>query len=217
MANRNWSSGGKIYSMHTMPVLVDCNFVVDSANANGLGIRNLKGPVVKSVQMHSTAPVAGQLINPAAGTILVTLADNYARNLSGFNAFVAPLSGTTTNSVTAGTPAVIASLGSTTPAQWLAAGLPLGMTPAVGAAFIPIVTAAIGGSGLVETSGSAGIDHMETVGDPNATISAIGTPGAGATIVIQTMLNSTKTQPADGTVISLAFYQSNSSVMVQGE
>jgi hypothetical protein len=30
MANRNWSSGGKIYSMHTMPILLDCNFVVDS-------------------------------------------------------------------------------------------------------------------------------------------------------------------------------------------
>jgi hypothetical protein len=217
MANRNWSSAGKIYSMHTMPVLVDCNFVVDSTNGNGLGIRSLKGPVVASVQMHTTAPIAGQTINPAAGYITVTLADNYNRSLSGFSSYVAPVNGTPINTVTAGLPAIIVSLGTTTAAQWLAAGLPRGITASVGAAFIPIVTGAIGGTGAVELATASGIDHIETIGDPNATISAAGTPGQGATIALQCMLNGTVTQPANGTVISLAFYLSNSSVMVQGE
>ena len=55
MANRNYSSQGKIYSMRNQPVMVDCNFVVDSTNGNGLGIRSLKGPVVQNVFMHTTA------------------------------------------------------------------------------------------------------------------------------------------------------------------
>jgi type VI secretion system secreted protein VgrG len=68
MANRNWSSGGKIYSMITSPVLIDCNFVVDSTNGNGLGIRSLKGPGVASVFMASTAPASqNPLIPPATG------------------------------------------------------------------------------------------------------------------------------------------------------
>jgi hypothetical protein len=58
MANRNWASGGKIYSMFTQPVLIDLNFVVDSTNGNHLGIRNLKGPGVANVfmQANSAAP-----------------------------------------------------------------------------------------------------------------------------------------------------------------
>ena len=58
MANRNWASGGKIYSMISSPVLLDCNFVVDSTNGNGLGIRSLKGPAVANVYMQSSAPSA---------------------------------------------------------------------------------------------------------------------------------------------------------------
>lgn len=55
MANRNWASSGKIYSMHGKPVLIDCNFQVDSSNSNGLGISNLKGPAVANVFMHTSA------------------------------------------------------------------------------------------------------------------------------------------------------------------
>lgn len=64
MANRNWASGGKIYSMIAGPVLIDCNFVVDSENENGLGISNLKGPVVNAVYMHTSATPANGNPNP---------------------------------------------------------------------------------------------------------------------------------------------------------
>src|ERR1035437_8832889 len=40
---------------HAKPVLIDCNFVVDSTNGNGLGIRSLKGPGVQNVFMHTTS------------------------------------------------------------------------------------------------------------------------------------------------------------------
>ena len=44
MANRNFANS-RMYTGHVMPVLLDCNFVVDSTNGNGLGIRNLTGPI----------------------------------------------------------------------------------------------------------------------------------------------------------------------------
>jgi Ice-binding-like len=65
MANRNWASGGKIYSMFVQPVLIDCNFVVDSANGNGLGIRSLKGPGIANVYMQSTSPAPRNPLLPS--------------------------------------------------------------------------------------------------------------------------------------------------------
>lgn len=219
MANRNWASGGKIYSMHTKPILLDCNFVVDSTNGNGLGIRSLKGPTIANVFMHTSAPLTGSgNPNPAAGVIIVQLMDNYNRSFSGFSSIVGPLSGTPLTSTTANTTYVIVSLGTTTVAQWQAAGLPSGFTPAVGAAFTAIATGAIGGTGAVEITATAGsgITSIETVGDPNATISNSNYQ-QGAQIILQCYEAGTKTAPADGTVISLGMYLSDSSVMTQGE
>lgn len=219
MANRNWSSGGKIYSMHTMPVLLDCNFVVDSTNGNGLGIRQLKGPTIANVYMKTSATPAAGNPNPGTGTIVIQFADNYNRSLSGFSSIVSPLSGTPLTSTTAGTAYVIVSLGTASAAQWTAAGLPNGFAPAVGAAFIATATGTIGGSASVEVVATAGsgITSIETVGDPNQTIAPIGTPGAGAQIIAQCFASGIQTAPANGTVISLSFLLSNSSVQVAGE
>jgi len=74
MANRNFASGGRIYSPFVSPVLVDCNFVVDSTNGNQLGIRSLKGPLVKSVQMQALSPAPG----PAPGSPNLASAATYA-------------------------------------------------------------------------------------------------------------------------------------------
>jgi hypothetical protein len=54
LANR-----GHFYSPHVKPVLIDCNFIVDIANGNGLGLRSLKGQGVKNVFMNSTAAFTG--------------------------------------------------------------------------------------------------------------------------------------------------------------
>lgn len=227
MANRNFASGGKLYTMHTMPVLVDCNFVVDSANGNGLGIRSLKGPLVQAVYMHTSAPLSGSgNPNPAAGTIIVQLQDNYNRSFSGFNAIVSPVSGTPLTSTTANTPAVIVSLGTATAAQSLsdfqAKGLPVGITPAVGVAFVPTSSGVIGHSAAVEIAAAAGsgICSIETLGDPNATIAPDPTQnqGFGAQLILQCRdYAGAIAAPADGSVISIAMYLSNSSVTVAGE
>lgn len=210
--------------MHVMPVLIDCNFVVDSTNGNGLGIRSLKGPLVNSVLMNTSASPAAGSPNPSAGTILVQLSDNYNRYLSGFSGMVAPI-GTPVTSTTASSPAIVISLGTSTQAQWLAVGFPsqylnqaTGL-PNVGASFIPTSSASIGGSATIAPPASAGsgIDHIEVIGDPNQTVSSSQPQSSGMQLVLQCFKNGVLTAPTNGSVISLAFYLNNSSVQVQGE
>jgi len=228
MANRNFASGGKLYSMHVMPVLLDCNFIVDSTNGNGLGIRSLKGPMIKAVYMHTSSTPAAGNPNPAAGTILVQMQDNYNRSFSGFNAIVSPASGSAlkidNSALSAGIPYIITTLGNSSAAVWHALGVPAGVTPAVGVSFIALSN---GGSANVSTSrvmaaAALGSDvcTIETVGDPNLSIAP--NPGAnqgyGASFVLQCRdYSGLVAAPADGSVISLAFYLSNSSITVQGE
>lgn len=57
MANRWFTQF--FYTLHKKPTLLDCNFVVDAANGNGLGIRSLKGPGIARVFMNSTAAFTG--------------------------------------------------------------------------------------------------------------------------------------------------------------
>lgn len=231
MANRRWTSQF-LYQYEAMPVLVSCNFVVDAANGNGLGIRSLKGNGVQNVFMHtSTTPGRGNapigtsgLVgplnpNPGNGVILVQLTDNFNRYLSGFNGRVSPVTSTQTTT-TSHVAYVITSLGSATLAQWQTAGLPLGLTPTVGQAFIAIATGTIGGSATVAPTATAGsgVDHIEVLGDPNTTLSvAQSAINGGGLIVLECFAASVVTAPADTTVIGLNFYLSNSSVTVNGQ
>src|SRR5580704_9714228 len=91
---------GKFYSMLNKPVLVDCNFIVDSTNGNGLGIRSLKGQGVKNVFMHtSSTPGKGSNgylnPNPAVGFALIQISYNYCRYYGGFSGFSSPVAGST--------------------------------------------------------------------------------------------------------------------------
>ena len=237
MANRNFASGGKIYSMHVKPVLLDCNFVVDSTNGNGLGIRSLKGPMIQNAFMHTSAspgpgnsnPGTPNVIitnpNPASGTIVIQFQDNFNRSFSGFNSNVSPVSGSpllvASAGLTVGVAYIIVSLGTTTTAAWHALGVPAGVSPAVGVSFIAAATSALG-TGAVEITAAAGtgIMSIETVGDPNLSIAPDPTQnqGFGAQLILQCR-DSTGAiaAPADGSVISLGFYLSDSSITVQGE
>lgn len=220
-----WINRGHFYAPHVTPVLADCNFIVDSTNGNGLGIRSLKGQAVQNVFMHTTqTPGRGnnnQLNpNPASGYILIQLADNYSRSFGGFTSLVPPLSGSPTTSTTAGTVYVITSLGTATAAQWLAAGVMPGVTPAVGVPFVAKASGTIGGSATVDVTTASGIDHVETVGNSNLTLSPMpvgGSPNVGGWVLLQCMLNTTLTAPADGTVIAVNLYLGQSSVRVAGE
>lgn len=111
---------GKFYSMLSKPVLVDCNFIVDNSNGNGLGVRSVKGQGVQNVFMHTTVtPGMGPngLLNPnpAVGFAWVELAYNYTRYYGGASGFVSPTTGGTIaingSALTIGNPYIVASVG----------------------------------------------------------------------------------------------------------
>ena len=117
------NNGGRLYSFLNKPVMIDCNFIVDSTNGNGLGIRSLKGAGVRNVFMHTSATPgkgAGGYLNPnpAAGFALVQLQNNYAKYAGGFSGFVSPTTGGTIaingSALTIGNPYIIASVGHAT-------------------------------------------------------------------------------------------------------
>lgn len=226
MANRRFTQF--FYTLHQKPVLLDCNFVVDSTNGNGLGIRNLKGPGIGAVYMHTSASVAAGSPNPAAGVALIYLQDNYNRYFGGTFGFSSPLTGSALTSVTQHTSYVITSLGSTTAAQWATAGVPVGTVPALGVGFVATATGSIGGTGTVQAVGVSGISSIEVMGDPNTTIKSTAAQILGSTsgsyLMIQFLAATSTsvttvipTAPANGTVVQLSFYLSNSGLMNAGE
>lgn len=213
----------KLYQYEAYPVLLSCNFVVDSTNGNGLGIRSLKGSGIANVFMHTTAsPGLGNYgvlnPNPASGIVMVQLQNQFSRYLSGFSGFASPVTGSNLTATVNHTTYVITSLGTATTAQWVAVGFPVGMTPAVGAAFVATATATIGGSATVKASGTSGIDSVEVIGDPNATLQNSNVyQNGGAQIMLQCLTSGVLTAPANESVLGLNFYLSNSSIQVSGQ
>src|ERR1700691_4553264 len=96
MANRAWMNFGHMYANAVTPAMVSFNFIVDSTNGNGLGIRSLtSNGYVRNVFMRTSAtPGANSGVtnpNPAAGFIYVQLQDNYARALNSMSSMIAPV------------------------------------------------------------------------------------------------------------------------------
>jgi hypothetical protein len=196
--------------------VIDFNFIVDHANGNGFGLRSLKSSVpgiplsqlVTSVFMNTSSTPAAGSPNPAAGLIMVQLATNYLGYVGGYWGAGSPLTGSALTSTTSGKAYVITSLGTTTTAQWVAAGLPIGQVPSVGGAFIATAGGAIGGTGTVEVPGVSGLGNIEVVGDPLQAVAATG----GSVLILQCLAPTSSsvttpvaTAPADNSVIGLRF------------
>lgn len=200
---------------------IDCNFIVDSTNGNGLGVRSLKGSGCAHVYMHTSATAAAGNPNPAAGYILVQLANNYSGYIGGYSGFVSPVSGSNVNissGLTQFNPYVITSVGTSTAANWQAVGLPAGLTPTVGQSFIATTSSAGTGTGVVQAPLSTGSNtlYIDVIGDANQSVSAT----SGANILMRVMGGSipialpspsptplplAATAPANNTVIGLRF------------
>lgn len=156
----------------------------------------------------------------AAGTYLVKFQDNYFRYL-GHNCSVRS-SSTGTTAITAispGTVYQIAALGSATTAQWVTAGLPVGVTPAVGVPFLCAATSA-GTSSTCATVVASGIEDVEIMGNPQKTIISTTYPY----LVINTMATTSDTvatkiptDPANGSTLDLCFLFRNSAILGLGE
>lgn len=228
MANRNWASGGKIYSGHVQPILIDCNFIVNNTNPDG--VQDLKGPYVDAVYMNTVATPSAGNPDPAAGFIYIKLADPYFRQYLGFAGAVSPVSGSNilidgTAVMNLGQAYVISVVGDATQAQWESVGLPKGVVPKVGMPLIATSTGLTGGAltSAVKAVGKTGISVVEAVGNTSISV-AQKVDGKGGYIILQCLAPTSgsntaliPTAPANGSVVTLGFYLSNSSVLVQGE
>lgn len=226
MANRNFPNGRSIYIPHEAPVHIDCNFLVAASDTGGLGITGLKGPYVSAVYMHSTAATPSS-INPAAGTIVIRLQDNYSSVFMSDFAIMAPSSGSDVKidntAMTAGVAYTITTLGNATAAKWLAIGVPAGIAPAVGVSFIALTN---GGTGNTLTSKvqaaaatGSGVASIEVVGKPNLSVAPNPTAnqGYGAQIILQCRdYAGALVAPADGSTIAIRMYLSNSNTIING-
>lgn len=222
-------NGKSLYTNVTKPQEVWCNFIVDAANGNGLGVRSIKSNgYVESVFMH-TSSTPGTVFgftnpNPAPGYALIRFKNNFNYYLGGVNGQITPTTSNTTSSLTAGNVYVITVLGTTTTAQWQTAGLLPGLTPTLGQSFVSKITGSITGTGRVGLPGIPTTQVVTVVGDPNASISNSSIANnAGAQIMLQfaAATNSSTTtlvaaNPADNTVVGLQFCFDGSSVTIDG-
>lgn len=233
-------NGKSIYMNVAKPQIVECNFIVDHTNGNGLGIRSLKSNgYIENVFMNtSVTPGVGTggftNPNPLAGFVNIQFKNNFNYYLGGFSGFVSTVQTSTkidNSALTIGQAYVITTLGNATLANWQAIGFPLGFTPAVGSAFI---ATAIGVPGEANTSTSrvmlpkpSGIQCFEVVGDPNQMIANSSVASnAGAQLIVQCLAPTLSTNaygqpmiptaPVDGTVLGMSFWFDGSSVTIDG-
>lgn len=227
---RGFPNAGHFYGNVVKPIYITCNFVVDPANGNGLGVRSIKSNgYVQNVFMHTSATpgVGGGGItnpNPAVGLALIQFKQNFNTYLGGFSGFVSPTTGSGLTSTTSGLAYIIGTLGTTTLAQWQTAGVPMGLTPSVGMSFVATAGGSIGGSGTVFLPGASGTGAVEVVGDPNQSIanSSIAVNG-GAYVLVQFLAATSssvttviQTAPATNSVVGMTFFFDGSSVSVDG-
>lgn len=200
MANRNYPSQ-RIYNMHMMAVQLDAAVSIGASGAP---------TIVQALGINSITRLS-------AGVYRIQLQDNYVKILGLDSMFQSPLAGSpvTAGSFSVGTVYRIVSLGTT---NWVTAGLPSGITPAVGAVF---KAAAIGsGTGTAQIMGNSGISSVELL-DASANmlsnqpfvqpaggfvdIQCLGATDASTTTLIPA-------DPANGSVMYLKVLLSNSSV-----
>lgn len=193
---------------------IDLSFTVASSDSGGKGITGLSAPFgVSAVYMHTSATPASGNPNPAAGYILVEFTPQFSGYIGSYSAFASANSGSNVNissGLTVGQVYVITSVGTSTAANWQAVGLPTGVTPAVGVAFVATSSSAGTGTGVVQVplATGSGVYHVEAVGSPTASDALTGSYGSYAIFQVLGATNSTTTTlvakaPADGTVVSM--------------
>lgn len=207
-----------------MPVLLDVSIPIGASGAVG----TIVGPYVSSVTKLAT------------GMYKIQMADSYSGYYIGGAQFISPVTGSallidaSSAALSVGSAYQITVVGDATAAQWTALGVPTGVTPAVGVAFVALAT----GNGATSTArvklmaAGSGIDKIELLANPNTSIApATATLGVLGTIVmiqtLQAQIGAATTQgtalqyapasPADGSTLKLSFLLSNSSVLIGGE
>lgn len=187
-------------TFHGKPVILDLDIPIGATGAVG----TIAGQGITSVTRL------------AAGIYKILLQDSYNKFLQCSADVWAPTTGSNV-AVTAINPTsvyTISVVGTTTTAQWVTAGVPVGVTPAVGVTFLCAATSA--GTGQAKLVGVSGIAAVEVIGNPNTTVNqgaggisyvvvqCLGATGAGTTTLIPT-------DPASGSTLGISLYFSDSS------
>lgn len=167
------------------------------------------------------------------GIYQIILTDNFYTFMQGFGSFYAPVTGSALGVDASGAALSISqvyqivTLGVQTAANWTTLGMPPGITPAVGIAFVAAATGAgaTSGAGTVKAIGVSGIGSVEIMGNPNLTMGPTGAGNQGGIILIQTLqpqqtgtttnntpVRMTPADPISGSSLELLFLLSNSSV-----
>lgn len=206
MANRNYPCN-KIYNNHVMPVHIDGIIPIGGTGAVG----TIQGSGIASVTRLS------------AGVYRIQLTDNYSKLFVMQASINSPVSGSAVagGSFVTSTIYQIISLGTTTQAQWVAAGLPSNLTAAVGQVFKAAGAGA--GTGTVKAMASSGISNIEMLGAPNTMLAPSPAINLGGYVIIQcngpTAAGNTAmiaTDPASGSSIYISMLLSNSSISISG-
>ena len=187
------------FGFNHYPVWIEGSATIGASGATSL----LKGSGVKS------------LTRKAAGVYELKLEDNYNRFLSFSSQLIAPVTGAavTGGSFVTGTPYVIQSLGSTTSAQWEAAGVPTGNVASVGDAFVALGAGA--GTGTVKAVGTSGVFAISVFGDVQASIS----PAVTGSLIYFKCIDAAgaAVDPTSGSQLYFEVKMRNSSVKGKGE
>lgn len=150
MANRDYPSS-RLFGMHMMPIALDMSVSIGASGA----------PTIESGSGYGIASIT----RLAAGQYRIRLQDNYMKLLMLNARMQSPVSGSAVpaGSLSVGTVYQITSMGTTTQAQWVTAGVPVGITAAVGVTFKCAATSA--GTGEAKALGSSGIVSVEVMGN----------------------------------------------------
>lgn len=205
MANRNYPSQ-RVFSFNMLPVRVSTSFDVGST-----------GAVSNTDATHGIKSIT----RLAAGVYRAQLDDNYYAFINSKFSIKAPVAGSNV-AATALTPGVvyeITALGTTTQANWVTAGVPSGITAAVGTVFVAAATSS--GNGTAKIIGQAGITSIEIAGNPAQMLNnqpfIQGNGGGYITFQCNGPTSSSvttpiATDPASGSKIFVEFMLNNSSV-----
>jgi hypothetical protein len=195
------------------------NFVIIEGQFNVLSSQT------SDVNNYKCSAVSGSGIkyvaNQAAGVYKISLSDRYFKFL-GFDASLSGVLGTEVAiaDASSGVPYVIKTMGTSVQADWVTAGMPAGVTAAVGVAFTAGAGASgASGNGFVAPIITNSVTDVRVYGVPDNTLNpAVGTDPY---LYIQTLAatnSSTTTQiataPADGTVIRFRLMVRNSNLSI---
>ena len=162
---------------------------------------------------------------PLAGYYVIRMKQNFNYFLGMTAGFVAPTSGGAIKidngaTLTVGTPYMIAIVGDGTATLWKAAGLPVGVTPAIGVCFIAATTtpsSANASTSRVIAAGTSTTFTQEVVGNTTLSNNTAAQTNGGLYVVVKVLnASGTPTNPAAGSVMGCQLRFDASSVTIDG-